>query len=145
MDIIWGPELSWMNKPANKNSVIRNTMIGSECVGYVPTRWGHYVDHLRLPDKVIKTLTILHGNKISNQHHLMRNEVWHILSGTGQAVLQDGDSVIFITLEPGVKFTVREKVWHQVKADDDSTLVALEIQEGESCVEDDIIRKDDVL
>lgn len=108
-------------------------------------KWGEYEDLLRLENRVVKILTILPGQKISNQKHLKRSEVWTILSGTGEACIQDNNSVIILHLQPGTRFEVEVDVWHQVKADDDSTLVVLELQDGESCDENDIIRKEDVL
>jgi len=120
-------------------------MIDSDLNGFYIKPWGRYVDHLRSKELVIKTLTIVGGNKISNQKHLLRHEKWYIMSGTGQALLQYGNSILSIELKPGVIFNVSEETWHQVKADEDSTLVVLEIQEGEDCNEDDIVRKPDVL
>lgn len=113
--------------------------------GCVNKTWGQYNDILRLPHIVVKSLTILPNHKISNQKHFTRKEKWYILSGTGQAVLEAGNSILSIDLKPGVKFSVAKETWHQVKADETSTLVVLEIQEGEDCREDDIERKDDVL
>ena len=109
-------------------------------------KWGHYEDLLRLKEKVIKILTIFPDQKISNQKHAKRQEIWTVLQGTGEAILQEeGYSLISINLKPGTKFTVEEGIWHQVKSDDDCTLIVLEIQEGSECSEDDIIRKEDVL
>ena len=107
--------------------------------------WGTYEDLLRLHNRVVKILTINPGQKISNQHHLKRSEIWTILSGTGEVCLQDEHSLTILSLQPGTRFEVDVGVWHQVKADDDSTLVVLELQDGESCDENDIIRKEDVL
>ena len=111
----------------------------------VAKKWGYYQDLLRQRNLTIKTLTILPGEKISNQKHFERTEKWYILSGDGEAVLQHGNSIISIQLETGTKFFVDLEVWHQVKANEGSTLSILEIQEGKNCSEDDIERKEDVL
>lgn len=135
LDLVWGPDFhisstipSWLEK-----------------TGFVEKVWGNYQDLLRLPTKVIKILSILPNQKISNQKHLQRHETWHIISGTGQAILEHGDSLLSIDLSPGVQFKVSEETWHQVKADEDCTLIVLEIQEGAECRENDIIRKTDIL
>lgn len=109
--------------------------------------WGHYIDILRTKTRTIKTLYFSPNSKISNQKHTKRKETWYVLSGSGQAVLEDSCrySVIYRDVYPGDSFVVDANVWHQVKADENTELVVLEIQEGIDCDENDIIRKDDVL
>lgn len=126
LDITWGPEVSYSSALVTKV-------------------WGGYTDMLRLENIVVKQLNITPGQKISNQKHQHRKETWIVLAGKGEACLQTEHSTLMLSLHPGTKFIVDRETWHQVKADDDSLLHILEIQEGESCVEDDIVRKEDVL
>ena len=120
----------------------------------VEKSWGYYEDLLRSDEKVIKLLTILQGQNISNQRHMQRDETWHIYEGTGQAAINFGDYSFVLTLEPGDTFTVEKGAWHQVKCDDDCiSLEAVEIQETaccpkgviNKCLEEDIERASDVL
>jgi mannose-6-phosphate isomerase-like protein (cupin superfamily) len=120
----------------------------------VEKSWGYYEDLLRSDEKVIKLLTILQGQKISNQKHAQRDEDWHIYSGRGQAIIDLDGYTCILDLEPGETFTVEAGAWHQVKCNDDCvSLKAVEIQEAaccpkgitNKCLEEDIERTDDVL
>lgn len=120
----------------------------------VEKSWGYYEDLLRSDEKVIKLLTILKGQKISNQKHAQRDEDWHIYSGYGQVVVDLDGYTYTSDLKPGDSFTVDAGAWHQVKCDDDCiSLKAVEIQEAISyphgainkCLEEDIERASDVL
>lgn len=106
--------------------------------------WGKYEDIHRTDQIVVKLLTIEKGKKISNQMHKSRNEKWHIVSGFGEAILQEGDSIVHLGLSRHSRFNVPIETWHQVKADDDFDLVIVEVQTG-VCSEEDILRKEDVL
>lgn len=127
LELISGPEL----------------LVSSENI--IDKIWGSYTDILRKENIVVKYLNILPGRKISNQRHSFRKETWIVLNGNGEAYLEIGDSVLSMSISSGSKFIVNVGTWHQVRANNDSGLIILEIQEGESCREDDIERKEDVL
>ena len=106
---------------------------------YEERRWGKYkvIDHIEFADgqKVLtKRLCIRAGKNISYQVHHHREEVWTIINGTGQLVL-NGEQC---NVKPGDVIHIRREQFHAIRAITD--LYIIEVQSGDRLTEDDITR-----
>lgn len=102
-------------------------------------RWGWYrvLDFKESTDgtKVLtKRLCVLSGKNISYQYHHKRSEVWVIVSGEGEFVLDDVVSYV----KPGDILSIPIGGKHGIKAIKD--LEMIEVQMGSELVEEDIVR-----
>jgi len=85
----------------------------------------------------VKRLEILPDAAISLQYHNHRSEHWTIVQGSGKVII---DGNIF-TVEKGDSFYVPKQALHKVTNTHlTETLIAIEVQMGEICSEDDIVR-----
>lgn len=85
----------------------------------------------------IKRLHILPDQAISLQYHNHRSEHWTIVQGEGKVIV---DGNIF-TVRKGESFHVPRMAMHKITNTHlTETLIAIEIQMGEICNEDDIVR-----
>jgi cytidyltransferase-like protein len=105
--------------------------------------WGYYrVLHEVLGLKV-KELTINPGEKLSMQRHKLRAEFWIV--GEGTAILNSkmpgGYSLPSLKLLTHDTYTVPKNEWHQLTNPFDIPCRIVEIQYGEECIEEDIIRQ----
>ncbi|MCB7039343.1 sugar phosphate nucleotidyltransferase [Eggerthella sinensis] len=107
---------------------------------YEKRRWGEYrvIDSSVFPDgskALTKELVVVEGRQLSYQRHMRRSEVWTVVSGQGEVVL-DGEAHM---LGPGSVVNVERKALHAMRALG-SDLHVIEVQLGEVLVEDDIER-----
>jgi len=110
----------------------------------VKRRWGEYITYYDSIKCKIKRLMIEPGKSISMQYHNLRTEFWYVESGEGTAYTLDayGDEVVHEWLKQHSEYKVRRKEWHRLENTGTDMLCIVEIQYGEKCVEDDIIRKE---
>lgn len=106
---------------------------------YEEKRWGSYrvLDYCILEDDdevLTKRLKILAGKNLSYQFHLKRQEVWTIISGKGELIV-DGQ---FRRIGPGDVIHIPRQAQHAVRAFSDLDII--EVQMGEELVEEDIVR-----
>ncbi len=106
---------------------------------YEERRWGSYrvLDFKKFPEGqevLTKRICISAGKNLSYQTHAKRSEVWTVIAGSGQFVLEDRIG----SLQAGdvVKIPVGAK--HSIRAFTD--LEIIEVQTGSELVEDDIER-----
>lgn len=107
--------------------------------------WGEY----RVLDVTggwkVKELTIHPGMAISRQYHRHRAEHWFVVRGRGFATLKDsGAGLVEIPYEkrflgPGSHVNIPPCCEHRVEAAD-GILTLIEVQTGEICEEEDIVR-----
>lgn len=102
-------------------------------------RWGTYkvIDMVEFPDghcALTKQLTINQGCSLSYQRHNCRDEVWTIIDGEGEIVI-DGDRR---TVGRGDVIAIRRGQWHTLRAT--TSLTFIEVQQGTNLVEEDIER-----
>ncbi|MEF3351637.1 sugar phosphate nucleotidyltransferase [Paenibacillus sp. GYB006] len=102
-------------------------------------RWGYYqvVDYSQNKEKdqiLTKKICITAGNNLSYQYHIFREELWTIVSGEGELVLNNSIQ----TLKKGDLIRIPPKTMHSVKAISD--LEIIEVQMGSNLIEEDIIR-----
>ncbi len=85
----------------------------------------------------VKRLEILPDQAISLQYHKHRSEHWTIVQGEGKVIV---DGSIF-TVKKGESFHVPKLSLHKIaNVHLTETLIAIEVQMGEICSEDDIVR-----
>ena len=85
----------------------------------------------------VKKLEILPDQAISLQYHNHRSEHWTIVQGEGKVIV---DGNIF-TVRKGESFHVPKLAMHKITNTHlTETLIAIEVQMGDICREDDIVR-----
>ncbi|GIN12683.1 mannose-1-phosphate guanylyltransferase [Shouchella clausii] len=102
-------------------------------------RWGwyHVIDHASYEDgqeMLTKRISVLPGKNLSYQYHETRSEVWTVIKGEGEFVLDDK----IIPIKAGDVLRVPARAKHGVKAL--TALEFIEVQTGRNLVEDDKIR-----
>ena len=106
---------------------------------YEERRWGWYkvLDYTKF-EEGIETLTkricIKKGKSLSYQQHYQRSEVWTVIKGSGEIVINDQLSQI----NPGDVLQVPIASMHAIHAITD--LEIIEVQRGSQLIEEDIIR-----
>jgi mannose-1-phosphate guanylyltransferase len=106
---------------------------------YEERRWGRYrvLDYIKYPNGqqvLTKRIQITSNQNLSYQYHRKRSEVWTIVAGSGEMVLEGLRSIVkcgdVIVVEPNMKHSIRAI----------SDLEIIEVQTGEELVEEDIVR-----
>ncbi|MGZ0052652.1 sugar phosphate nucleotidyltransferase [Brevibacillus gelatini] len=102
-------------------------------------RWGwyHVLQFQKMNDKVevlTKQLHLHAGKNLSYQYHHFRSEVWMIVEGEGDFVLNDR----LRRVKPGDVVEIPVGAKHAIKAISDLDII--EVQMGSKLVEDDIVR-----
>lgn len=103
----------------------------------VARSWGNWevLDHDQ--GYKVKRLTILPDQAISLQYHNHRSEHWTIVQGEGKVIV---DGNIF-TVSKGESFHVPRMALHKITNTHlNEKLIAIEVQMGEICSEEDIVR-----
>lgn len=107
-------------------------------------QWGYYrVLHQDGKNVKLKELTVEPGKRLSMQKHDKRSEFWFVTHGKATVYTLNVSSDIELA---GV-FSEHEHLWihtgdwHQLANEGNEELRMVEIQFGENCVEDDIVRK----
>jgi mannose-1-phosphate guanylyltransferase len=106
---------------------------------YEERRWGWYrvLDYTKFPDGnevLTKRICVLAGKNLSYQKHFKRSEVWTIISGEGEFVLNDN----LRRVKAGDVLQIPVEAKHAIKAATD--LEFIEVQTGSELVEEDILR-----
>lgn len=106
--------------------------------------WGYYRVLHEIGQQVkLKELTVNPGNKLSMQRHFHREEYWFVAEGVATLYTLDnagkethvGDFGLFQSLN------IECEEWHQLRNEQDFPLKIIEIQFGDKCIEEDIVRK----
>lgn len=108
---------------------------------YVEDRpWGSFENLLEEDYCKVKRLIISPGQRISYQLHHKRSEHWIIVSGEGILTLDDVKSKI----SAGQHVHIPTKTKHRIQnPNEDTPLIIVEVQQGESFAEEDIVRFQD--
>ncbi|WP_152393664.1 sugar phosphate nucleotidyltransferase [Paenibacillus guangzhouensis] len=106
---------------------------------YEERRWGRYrvLDYLKYPDGkevLTKRICITAGQNLSYQYHLLRDEVWTVVAGTGEMVL-DGKH---FSVKSGDVLVITKDSRHSLRAE--SEMEIIEVQTGTELIEEDIVR-----
>jgi cytidyltransferase-like protein len=105
--------------------------------------WGYYRVLHEVPGMKVKELTINPGKSLSMQKHNHRSEYWIVSEGSARVggSLDSGYKLPVTTLKKHDSYEVLQNTWHQLVNPYDSPCRIVEIQYGDSCVEEDIERK----
>ncbi|WP_040951882.1 sugar phosphate nucleotidyltransferase [Gorillibacterium massiliense] len=106
---------------------------------YEERRWGSYrvLDYLKYPDGrqvLTKRICVASGQNLSYQYHQLRDEVWTVISGHGEMVM-NGD---FRTVRTGDVLVISRNNRHSLRAVTEMEII--EVQTGTKLVEEDIVR-----
>lgn len=106
---------------------------------YEERRWGSYrvLDYKKFPEGqevLTKRICIAPGKNLSYQTHAKRSEVWTVIAGSGEYILND----VMGTLNPGDVVKIPVHARHSVRAL--TELEIIEVQSGSELVEEDIVR-----
>ncbi|MCZ8516465.1 sugar phosphate nucleotidyltransferase [Paenibacillus filicis] len=102
-------------------------------------RWGTYrvLDYKKFPDTgevLTKRICIMAGKNLSYQMHFKRDEVWTVIAGEGEFILNEQIQLI----RAGDVLKIPKESRHSLRAIRD--LEIIEVQTGSELVEEDIIR-----
>lgn len=138
-----GIELLWGigGGKVNSSSILIKQVMMAIGSPYTERPWGGYEVLQENELSKVKILTIKPGQKISNQRHMLRSELWTLLSG-------DINRVIALNMTTGHSQFLNQQDYFRVRPDHIHTAMnigsqdarILEIQLG-ICSEDDIIRE----
>lgn len=108
--------------------------------------WGKFLTYYDSKKVKIKRLLIEPGSTISMQYHNKRSELWFIERGEGKlTTLVENREVSVKTLGRYQSHTVELGSWHRLENVGKRTLQVIEIQYGEECAEEDIVRLKEIL
>jgi len=109
--------------------------------------WGYYKVLHEVMNKgghtKVKELTVEPGNSLSMQKHLHRNELWFVAEGNATLQTVSDNSMFPEDVRQFKQYdfvTIKENEWHQLINETEKPLKIVEIQYGEFCNEEDIIR-----
>ena len=105
--------------------------------------WGYYrVLHEPNTHVKLKELTVNPGQRLSMQQHSQRNEFWFVSQGRATVYTLDSENKIVLKsiYQEHESLYIPVDEWHQLCNDHPEPLKLIEIQYGQTCVEDDIIR-----
>lgn len=104
--------------------------------------WGKFMTYYTSPEAKVKRLVLEPGKSISMQYHNKRAEFWFIEQGVGKLLTMDGDKEIMKRrLQKHDSYHVEVGEWHRLENVGTENLYVIEIQYGDECNEEDIIRK----
>lgn len=107
--------------------------------------WGYYrVLHEVGANTKLKELTVAPKTCLSMQRHTKRQEFWFVAEGTATVYTLDESSTdqeVKCQLDVHQHTFIGLREWHQLCNETDQPLRLIEIQYGENCVEEDILRK----
>jgi len=106
---------------------------------YEERRWGWYrvLDYTKLTENkevLTKRIGVQAGKNLSYQLHDYRDEVWTIIKGEGEFILNDELKLV----KSGDVLQVKSGEKHAIKAITD--LEIIEVQTGSQLIEEDIVR-----
>ncbi len=100
--------------------------------------WGGFIRFVEnSPSTTVKILTVKAGEGFSLQYHKSRDEFWHVISGSGTALLDTTTS----NATPGDEFFIPRGMHHRLMAGS-TDMTVLEIAFG-NFDENEIVRVDD--
>jgi cytidyltransferase-like protein len=105
--------------------------------------WGYYRVLHEVPGMKVKEITVNPGQSLSMQRHAHRSEYWIVSDGRGtvSSELASGYALPVVNLEKHDSHDIRPTDWHRLANPYNIPLKIVEIQYGDSCIEEDIERK----
>ena len=99
--------------------------------------WGYYRVLHEAPGMKVKELVVEPGQSLSMQRHAQRREYWVVQEGECKVEKEHG--ALFLRTHETIAIPVGE--WHQLSNPFNQPCRIVEIQSGESCIEEDIERQ----
>jgi mannose-1-phosphate guanylyltransferase len=90
---------------------------------------------------LVKELIVQPNCCLSYQRHNKRSEIWFVKSGTARVIINDGKGDDTRIVYKHEHIFIEKGAWHQLINPSDKPLHIIEIQYGEACDENDILRK----
>jgi mannose-6-phosphate isomerase len=101
--------------------------------------WGSYTVLEDRQTYKVKRIEVLPGKRLSYQKHEKRAEHWFVVEGQGIVTLEGRE----IRLSPGQAMDIPRMAAHRIMNPGQLLLTFIEVQKGDYCGEDDIIRLED--
>ena len=105
---------------------------------YVERPWGRWRVLHEVPGLKVKELTVDPGQSLSMQQHTKRAEYWIVSDGQARVELEHS---AWCELNKHKSVALQVKEWHRLYNPYENQCRIVEIQYGESCDEEDIIRR----
>ncbi len=103
--------------------------------------WGYYRVLHDVPGMKVKELTVNPGCNLSMQMHNHRSEYWMVSEGRCEVYCHDGAEYLTRILGVHSELKIKQGSWHQLRNPFPEPCRIVEIQFGELCEEEDIVRK----
>jgi cytidyltransferase-like protein len=106
-------------------------------------QWGYYRVLHEVPGMKVKELTVEPGKSLSMQRHQLRAEYWMVSEGqcVVNSIMSEGYCLPPAELTKHQEYKISVAEWHQLTNPYAVPCKIVEIQYGQSCVEEDIERK----
>mgnify|MGYP001344437577 FL=1 len=108
-------------------------------------QWGSFFNLFETKNIKVKELIVDPGKSMSFQKHFKRSEIWLVSKGSCVVSFLDGNhnkKIKKIKLNKIDYYLVPVEYWHQISNPFNKSVHIIEIQYGEECIEDDIMRSD---
>lgn len=89
----------------------------------------------------VKELVVKPFHALSDQKHLKRSEHWYVLEGEIGISIETDTMKNLVTLKQNQNYVIPAETWHLAKNYTNSPVHILEVQYGEDCTEEDIVRR----
>ncbi len=125
------------NKKNSSSWLLKNWQYGSE-----NRVWGSFYNFYDSKDVKVKELVVKPKKGMSYQKHNHRNEIWLVIKGSCEVIYaeENPDLKQTIVLNKFDKFFIKKGQWHQITNPFDKDCHLIELQYGNSVVEEDIER-----
>lgn len=125
------------DKKNSSSSLLKNWKYDSE-----DRIWGKFYNFYDSKEVKVKELIVNPKKGMSFQKHKLRNEIWLVTKGSCEVIYasEDASQKEKIILNKFDKFFVDEGNWHQITNPFDKECHIVEIQYGDSVIEEDIER-----
>lgn len=110
---------------------------------YEERQWGSFFNLFETKNIKVKELTVEPGKAMSFQKHLKRNEIWLVSEGSceiNSAKKDPKQKLQKILLKKFDYYIVSLGEWHQICNPFTQKVRIIEIQYGDECIEEDIVR-----
>ena len=124
-------------KKNSSSSLLKNWKYDSE-----ERIWGSFYNFYDSREVKVKELIVNPRNGMSFQKHKHRNEIWVVIKGSCEVIFanKDPNKKEKVTLNKFDNFFVNQGNWHQITNPFEEECHIIEIQYGESVIENDIER-----
>jgi len=100
--------------------------------------WGYYKVLYECDGYKVKLLSVDPGKSLSCQKHKHRSEYWFISKGKATIF---ANNITYAAVNKFDQINIPQESWHKLENNTEKRLDIIEIQYGERCIEDDIIRE----